>query len=117
MFSSMVSVVVTSRPSASAPLCSLPDIDRFVEMRGFNREHIVEYIRSEFVPLNCAIICHLWHTLEKALPVCLSLSTFESLPADLQKSWCLLCELLFRLWKRVNLSFLVKSYRHSSLKA
>ena len=88
-----ISVVVTSRPSASAPLHELPDIDRFVEVCGFSKEHIVEYIQSEFtsnqgkadslreqlegnplvesvcsVPLNCAIVCHLWRTLEEALP-------------------------------------------------
>ena len=89
----LMSVVVTSRPSASAPLHQLPCIDQFVEVRGFSKEHIVEYIRSEFasdqemaghlleqlednplvesvcsVPLNCAIVCHLRRTLEEALP-------------------------------------------------
>ena len=89
----LMSVVVTSRPSASAPLRELPDIDRFVEVHGFSKEHIVEYIQSEFtsdqgkadrlreqlednplvesvcsVPLNSAIVCHLWRTLEEALP-------------------------------------------------
>ena len=43
-----VSVILTSRPSASAPLHKLPYIDRFVEVRGFDKENIVEYIRSEF---------------------------------------------------------------------
>ena len=76
-----MSVVVTSRPSASAPLHELPCIDRFVEVRGFSKEHIGKYIQSEFesdqekagrlieqlednplvesvcsVPLNCAIV-------------------------------------------------------------
>ena len=88
-----ISVVLTSRPSASASLHLLPCIDRFVEIRGFSKEHILEYIQSEFdndqekatrlleqlesnplidsvcsVPLNCAIVCHLWRTLEEALP-------------------------------------------------
>ena len=92
-----MSVVVTSRPSASAPLHSAdpPCIDRFVEVSGFNKDDIKEYIQSEFsgdqekarrlleqlehnpligstcsVPLNCAIVCHLCHeyTLEEALP-------------------------------------------------
>ena len=88
-----MSVVVTSRPSASAPLHQLPQIDRFVEVSGFGKEHIVEYIHSEFVcdhkmalslleqlennpliesicsvPLNCAIICYLWRIHEEDFP-------------------------------------------------
>ena len=88
-----VSVVLTSRPSASASLHHLPCIDRFVEVHGFSKEHIVEYIQSEFasdqekaarllqqlesnplidsvcsVPLNCVIVCHLWRSLEETLP-------------------------------------------------
>ena len=89
----LMSVVVTSRPSASAPLHRLPCIDRFVEISGFSKEDIKEYIESEFtsdqekasrlleqlegnplvesvcsIPLNCSIICHLWRTLEEGLP-------------------------------------------------
>ena len=44
----LMSVVVTSRPSASAPLHRLPCIDRFVEISGFSKEDIKEYIESEF---------------------------------------------------------------------
>ena len=138
-----MSVVVTSRPSASAPLHNLPCIDRFVEVSGFSKDDIKEYIQSEFsrdqekgrrlleqlehnpligstcsVPLNCAIVCHLWHTLEEALPstmtqlytklilyvVCRNLrkleaygptfgmSSFDELPEGLQQSWWLLCQ-------------------------
>ena len=152
----LMSVVVTSRPSASAPLRELPDIDRFVEVRGFSKEHIVEYIQSEFisdqgkvdrlreqlegnplvesvcsVPLNCAIVCHLWRTLEEALPTTmtelytkiilnlilrnirkldtyksvLKLPKFDSLPADLQQSWWLLCEFAFRALEKDQLVF------------
>ena len=152
----LMSVVVTSRPSASAPLRKFPDIDRFVEVRGFSKEHIVEYIQSEFtsdqgkadrlreqlegnplvesvcsVPLNCAIICHLWRTLEEALPTTmtelytkiililvlrnihkfdsyesiLKLPKFDSLPADLQQSWWLLCEFAFRALEKDQLVF------------
>ena len=141
-----VSVVLTSRPSASAPLHQLPYIDRFVEVRGFSKEHIVEYIQSEFasdqekagrlleqlednplvesvcsVPLNCAIVCHLWRTLEEALPTTMtelytkiilnvilrniqkkdafkhidSLPNFNALPKELQQSWALLCKFAF----------------------
>ena len=86
-----VSTLVTSRPFASAPLHLRTCIDRFAEIRGFDKEHIVEYINSEFdkkkasllleklesnpliesicsVPLNCVIICHLWRELEGDLP-------------------------------------------------
>ena len=90
---SSVSVIVTSRPSASASLHHGTFIDRFAEIRGFDEEHIVEYIKSEFaddqavasdileklesnplvesicsIPLNCAIICHLWQTLKEDFP-------------------------------------------------
>ena len=152
----LMSVVVTSRPSASAPLHELPDIDRFVEVHGFSKEHIVEYIQSEFtsdqgkadrlreqlegnplvesvcsVPLNCAIVCHLWRTLEEALPTTmtelytkiilnfilrnirkldtyksvLKLPKFESLPADLQQTWWLLCEFAFWALEKDQLVF------------
>ena len=88
-----LSVIVTSRPSASAPLRKLRCIDQFVEVHGFIKNNIKEFIQSEFtndvdkgsglleqlegnpliysvcsVPLNCAIICHLWHHFEGALP-------------------------------------------------
>ena len=43
-----MSVVVTSRPTASTPLHNLPDIDRLAEVHGFTKEHTVEYILSEF---------------------------------------------------------------------
>ena len=88
---SSISTVVTSRPFASAPLHRRTCIDRFAEIRGFDKEHIEEYINSEFdkkkasqlleklesnpliesicsVPLNCVIICHLWRKLEGDLP-------------------------------------------------
>ena len=88
-----MSVVVTSRYSASASLHNLPHIDRFIEVYGFNKESITEFIESEFtsdrivgrnllkklknspligsvcsVPLCCVIICHLWRTLQEDLP-------------------------------------------------
>ena len=141
-----VSVLLTSRPSASAALHQLPCIDQFVEVHGFRKEHIVEYIQSEFasdqekadrlleqleynplvesvcsVPLNCAIICHLWRTLEEALPTTMTelykkiiinvilrniqkkdafkhignLTNFDTLPKELQQSWELLCKFAF----------------------
>ena len=92
-----LSVLLTSRPSASADLHDIPTIDRLVEVVGFNEENVKQYIESEFeecpekvsslieqlennpviqsvcsVPLNCAIICHLWHTFESGLPTTLT---------------------------------------------
>ena len=138
-----MSVVLTSRPSASAPLHSFPCIDRFVEVNGFGKDDIKEYIQSDFIsdhnkgirlseqleynplienvcsiPLNCVIVCHLWHTLDEALPstvtqlytklvlytVCrnlrkldaygpnFGLNSFDELPVDLKQSWWLLCQ-------------------------
>ena len=88
-----MSVVVTSRYSASTSLHNLPHIDRFIEIRGFNKENITDFIESEFandrvvgrnllkklensaligsvcsVPLCCIIICHLWRTLQEDMP-------------------------------------------------
>ena len=141
-----ISVVVTSRPFASASFHRLSCIDRFAEIQGFSKENIREYIESEFpsdqrkvislleqlehnpliesvcsVPLNCAIICHLWRTLEEALPTTMtmlytniflniilrniqkkdafkhidSLPNFIALPKELQQSWALLCKFAF----------------------
>ena len=89
----LMSVIVTSRPSASAPLHRLLCFDRLVKINGFGKDDIKEYIHCEFsserekachlleqlednplvesvcsVPLNCAIACHLWRTSEEALP-------------------------------------------------
>ena len=88
----LMSLLVTSRPSASAPLHRLPQIDWVVEVHGFSKSIIVKYIQSEFVndqekachlleqlennpliesvcsiPVNCAIVCHLWRILEGVL--------------------------------------------------
>ena len=152
----LMSVVVTSRPSASDPLHRLPCIDRFVEVRGFNKDNIKEYIQCEFdseeakasgllqelesnpivesvcsVPLNCAILCHLWRTLEGALPTTMtelytkiivnvilrnirkipeysqvmSLSQFDALPESLQQWWWCLCELAFRALEKEKVVF------------
>ena len=87
------SVLLTSRPAASAPLYDLPTVDRLVEVVGFKEENVKLYIESDFddcpekasslieqlennpliasvcsVPLNCAIICYLWQTLDSTLP-------------------------------------------------
>ena len=151
-----ISVIVTSRPSASTSFHRLSCIDRFIEVQGFSKDHIVEYIKYEFasdkekagclleqlkdnplfesvcsVPLNCAIVCHLWHTLEEALPTTMtelytkiilnvvlrniqktgahenisSLSEFDALPAGLQKSWWLLCEFAYQTLEKDQLVF------------
>ncbi len=139
------SVLLTSRPSASAPLHDLPSVDRLVEVVGFNKENIEEYIESEFeqfpekasslieqlennpviqsvcsVPLNCAIVCNLWHTLDQELPRTLTelytqivlniilrnikkkfpdcrigLNRFDKIPNDLQDTFWLMCEFAY----------------------
>ena len=142
-----LSIIVTSRPSASAPFHKLRCIDRFVEVHGFSNDNIKEFIQCEFasnvdkgsglleqlegkpivasvcsVPLNCAIVCHLWHHFDGALPTTMSelytkivmniilrniqkkseyesipsLPHFDSLPNSLQQPWSLLCELAFQ---------------------
>ena len=152
----LMSVVVTSRPSASGPLHGLPCIDRFVEIKGFSKEDIKEYIKSEFpsdekkagdlleqlesnplvesvcsVPLNCAIVCHLWRCLKETLPSTttqlytkiilnimfrniqkndafkniLSLSNFNALPKDLQQPFWRLCEFAFQMLKKNQIVF------------
>ena len=152
----LMSVVVTSRPSASASLHNLPILDRFVDIKGFNNDNIKEYIQSEFtsdqekakrlleqlecnpliesvcsVPLNCAIVCHLWDTLEEAFPSTMtqlytkiilhvtcrnlrklpafgslfSMASFNDLPEDLQKSWWLLCEFAFKALEKDQIVF------------
>ena len=152
----LMSVIVTSRPSASAPLHNLACVDRFVEIKGFGEDDIKEYVQSEFVsdqekaqrlleqlednpliesvcsiPLNCAIVCHLWHTLKGDLPstmtqlyekiilhfVCRNLrklpaygptfgmESFDDLPESLKKSWCNLCEFAFKALEKDQIVF------------
>ena len=142
-----LSVIVMSRPSASAPLRDLPCIDRLVEVHGFSKDNIKEFIQYEFalesekgsglleqlegnlliesvcsVPLNCAIVCHLWYHFKGALPTTMSelytkiilnvslrnikkmpkyrsipsLPHFDALPEGLQQPWSLLCEIAFQ---------------------
>ena len=149
-------VVVTSRPFASAPLHNLACVDRFVEIKGFDEDDIKEYVQSEFardqekaqrlleqlednpliesvcsIPLNCAIVCHLWHTLKEDLPstmtqlyekiilhfVCrnlrklpaygptFSMESFDDIPESLKKSWCDLCEFAFEALKYYQIVF------------
>ena len=88
-----ITVIMTSRPTASAPLHKGNLIDRFIEVDGFSAEGIIEYIHSEFpintmsnrdlieqlksnpfilnicnVPISSAIVCHLWRELEDLFP-------------------------------------------------
>ena len=132
------SVIVTSRPVTSH---YLQHFDRCVEVCGFTNANIEEYISSEFgsckekadrfimqlkgnpqiesmcsVPLNCAMMCSVWRSLEESLPTTmtelytkfvlhliqrnieergsdkLSIADLKSLPHGLQQSWLLLCE-------------------------
>ena len=137
-------VLLTSRPSASAPLHDLPTVDRLVEVVGFNEENVKQYIGSEFekcpekayslieqlennpliesvcsVPLNCAIVCNLWQTLDEILPSTLTelysqivlnfilrnlkksnflddiTLSFDSIPENLHDTFWLMCKFAF----------------------
>ena len=80
-----VSALITSRPSSSAPLHGLQCIDQVLEIHGFNEDSIRQYINLALatdkashllsqlqhneaakmlcsIPLNCAILSHLWHS-------------------------------------------------------
>ena len=155
-FLPFASVIVTSRPSASARFHTLSCIDQFVELVGFDKENITSYIRSEFandgqksvrlreqlerntlveslctIPLNCAIICHLWRTLEEDLPstmtelytkiICnvvlrniqkngyrqvLNLHDFDALPEELKQAWNLMCRFAFQAIERDQVTFM-----------
>ena len=150
------SVILTSRPSASSSLHQLTCIDRCVEIHGFSKVRSLDYILSEFaddrdkairllkqisvipflgsicsIPLNCAILCHLWRTREEALPTTMtdlhtkvilniilynlqkneayksikSLADFDALPDDLIESWRLLCEFAYRAMEEDQIVF------------
>ena len=140
-----VSVLLTSRPAASAPLHNLPTVDRLVEVVGFSVENVKQYIKSEFekcpekafslieqlennpliasacsVPLNCAIVCNVWHTLDRTLPATLTelysqivlniilrnlkkrnvlesfnALSFDSIPENLQDTFWLTCKFAY----------------------
>ena len=143
---SHASVLITSRPAASASLHKFQCIDNFFEVYGFINTTIHKYIQAEFVsdqqkavalleqlesnplieqvcnvPLNCATICFLWHTDEKAFSTSTGLfteiilnfvyrnmlntnaycnhpmlSSIHNLPKSLQKPWWSVCELAFQ---------------------
>ena len=83
------------------------------------------------VPLNCAIVCHLWRTLEETLPSTMTelytkiilnvlkrniqkisehgnisiLKKFEDIPKNLHQSWFVLCELAFQGLERDRIVF------------
>ena len=83
---SLASIIVTSRPSASAPLHQSSFVDRFIEICGFNENTIKQYVQSKLSndrqiadvleqmdhnplvqsictnPLSCTSVCHLSHT-------------------------------------------------------
>ena len=155
-----ISVMLTSRPLASAPLHRLRCFDQFIEIKGFNRASIEECIQSEFiddvdkqkgsrllerlesnplvaslcsVPLNCAILCHLWRATEEALPTTMAemfkkiilnvilrnfskipdydsvmgLPDFDSLPKDpdLQTPWQHLCKFAYEAIEKDQIVF------------
>jgi hypothetical protein len=101
--------------------------DRLLEQLEYNP--LVESVCS--VPLNCAIVCHLWRTLEEALPTTMtelykkiilnvilrnmrkkdefkhisSLTNFNVLPKELQLSWELLCKFAYEAIVRDQIVF------------
>ena len=151
----LVSVLVTSQPyDRFSPQTSRPLLfDRSVEIHGFSNEDIKEFIKSEFtsdeekgirllaqlesnplaesmcsIPLNCALVCHLWRSLEYSLPTTMtqlytkiilneilcnvheqenvvSLPDFSALPEDLQPSFCQLCEFAFKALEQHKIVF------------
>ncbi len=143
---SKASVLLTSRHSATAPLHKLPSVDSFIEVVGFDEENIKQYIDEDFkqdpekasslmeqlesnpliqslcsVPLNCAIVCDLWHKSQQTLPSTItelyftitrgvvlrdinkkfpqygvkSLESFDSIPEELKKEFWLVCRFAF----------------------
>ena len=84
---SSASVVVTSRPTASAALHQVNVIDQFIEIRGFDGKSVEAFVKAEFAssklefdmfleqldynpllsslcsfPITCKQLCHLQHT-------------------------------------------------------
>ena len=148
-------VLLTSRPSASALLHYLPTVDRLVEVVGFNEENVKQYIESEFekcpekasslieqlennpliasvcsVPLNCAIVCNVWQTLDSTLPSTLTglyaqivlnvilrnlkkrnvlksfvNLSFDSIPEDLQDMFWLTCKFAYECLSQDKIAF------------
>ena len=148
-------VLLTSRPSASALLHDLPTVNRLVEVIGFNEENVKQFIESEFekcpekafslieqlennpliasvctVPLNCAIICNMWHTLGRTLPSTLTelysqivlnvilrnlkkrnvlgsiiSISFDSIPEDLHDMFWLTCKFAYECLSREKIVF------------
>ena len=141
----LASVIVTSRPST---LLQGKSFDRYVHVLGFSETSIVDYIscyefgqnrqRSDIlleevrhnplirsicsVPLTCAIVCHLWHSINEALPSTMTelfnkiifnvvrhnlsnvekyhniisdVTNVDTLPEDLKTSWWCMCQVAF----------------------
>ena len=87
------SVIVTSRTTASRDLYKMPSIDRFVTLQAFSKVDIESFVKSKFItpeqsapllqrfsdnpvlesvctnPLNCVIICYLWKSTGKSIPL------------------------------------------------
>ena len=152
----LMSIILTSRPSISGHFHSDRSCDLFVTVHGFDRQNIQQCIESELssnqekakclleklehnpvlasicsIPLNCVIVCHLWHMLEEALPTTmsalytkiilnvvlrsigkssmfqnvLSLPTFDDLPQILQEPWAHLCRFAFEALRKEQVDF------------
>ena len=153
---SKASVLLTSRHSAAAPFHKLSSVDTFIKVVGFDEEDIKKYIVEEFkqdlekasslmeqlksnpliqslcsVPLNCAIVCELWHSLQQTLPstitklyaritlsvvlrdikkkcpqLCVnSLDNFNCIPKELQNDFWLVCKFAFEFLAKDQIVF------------
>ena len=160
-----ISVLLTSRPAFSPRALDLIPYHsvQWVEIHGFSEENINEYIQSKFVdsekmaerllnqlennpliasicsiPINCAIICHLWRTLKDTLPNSMtelytkiilnillrslhkkaqyervrSLTSFNSIPVDLQDAWWCQCQFAFHMLKQDQIIFAEHDFVH-----
>ena len=153
---SKASVLLTSRHSATEPFHTLSSVDAFIEVVGFDEENIKQYIVEDFkddpekasslmeqlksnpliqslcsVPLNCAIVCDLWHNLQQTLPstitklyaritlsvvlrdikkkcpqLCVnSLDNFNCIPKELQNDFWLVCKFAFEFLAKDQIVF------------
>ena len=153
---SKASVLLTSRHSAMAPLHKMSSVDSFIEVVGFDEENIKQYIDEDFkqdpekasslmeqlesnpliqslcsVPLNCAIVCDLWHMSQQTLPSTItklyasitlsvmlrdimkkcpersvdSFDNFDSIPDELQNDFWLVCRFAFEFLAKDRIVF------------
>ena len=93
------------------------------------------------VPLNCAIVCHLWRTLEENIPETMTelytkiilnfilrniqkkgknimhLPSFDALPQELKQPWQLLCEFAYNSVVKSKVEFILAELTDSEVKS